>query len=310
MNGRIVLNKHSKIPGGNIGMFIAHKNRECRINSPTAIVSPDGKYLFSDLFWPVVLFAGLLVSENPRQGKQIPEFKKSAQVFEAGATVEVILEDFDADGDVDALILNLGRSLILSNDGKGGFTEKWRFPIRHGCSAAGDIDSDGDVDLVGLLEEPNVFRIYLNNGRGVFENANRDFGDPFDFIQLIDFDRDGDLDVVASNPAQGGIVFANNGKGRFEKGLTTIPNDASFCDLNGDGFVDLVITNWNQPAQVWLNDGTGKFFDSGLRLGEPYACQGCAIKDLDNDGDRDIFITDYHQGRTSVWFSQLSEKRE
>lgn len=385
--------------------------------------------------FPVFLFAGPIVSQNPREGKQIPEFKKSAQVFEAGATLDVVLEDFDADGDLDALISNFGQSLILANDGKGGFAEKWRFLTVHGGSA-GDIDSDGDVDLVAPPAEPKVCRIYLNNGRGVFENANRDFSDPsipfIFFIQLIDIDKDGDLDAVASNVAQGGIVFVNDGKGRFEKGGTTIPNDASFCDLNGDGFVDilareselefkldpnreparsprrgergfrvyvndrkgnfqkysflpvselvhgqfalnkfadidndgdqdviyadndfnrvhpvgillndgtgrlaegpklasvaagrigagdlnndgfvdLVITNWNQPAQVWLNNGTGKFFDSGLRLGERYACQGCAIKDLDGDGDQDIFITDYQQGRTVVWFNQLSEKRK
>jgi len=59
-----------------------------------------------------------------------------------------------------------------------------------------------------------------------------------------------------------------------------------------------------------MNDGIGKYFDSGLRLGERYASQGCAIKDIDNDGDQDIFITDYLQGRMAVWFNQLSEKRK
>ena len=31
-NGRIELNKHSKIPGGNIGIFFADKNWECGTN--------------------------------------------------------------------------------------------------------------------------------------------------------------------------------------------------------------------------------------------------------------------------------------
>jgi len=65
----------------------------------------------------VLLFAGPIVSQNPRGGKQIPEFKKSSQVFEAGATLDVVLEDFDADGDQDIFITDYrqGRTAVWFN---------------------------------------------------------------------------------------------------------------------------------------------------------------------------------------------------
>ncbi len=42
-----MLNKHSKIQGGNIGIFIADQNRECRLNLEGLVVSVDFFYFLS-----------------------------------------------------------------------------------------------------------------------------------------------------------------------------------------------------------------------------------------------------------------------
>ncbi len=71
---------------------------------------------------------------------------------------------------------------------------------------------------------------------------------------------------------------------------------------------DLVLTNWGQPAQLWMNDGKGRFVEAG-RVGDRFNSQGCAIGDVDRDGDPDLFISDYQQGNTSIWLNQLVERR-
>ena len=379
-----------------------------------------------------VALAVPMASQGPQPAAGTPEFKKSPQVFEAAATVGVTLVDLDGDKDADAVISNFGESQVLLNDGNGHFTESWRGPTVHGL-AVGDIDGDGDVDLLLVPFNERRCQIYLNNGRGTFQNADRDFGeDPkenFLSLRLVDVDHDGDLDAINSGIDGRSVVWLNDGRGRFTRGDLAVPPDAAFGDLTGDGFadvltreseqqlvldggnprwaartgdrgfrvyvndrqgrftrfaflpvaelvrgqplwtwfadvdhdgdvdviytdganrplaagvllndgtgrlsegqklapvtmgkvctgdlnndgaLDLVITNWGQPAQLWMNDGKGKFVDGG-RVGDRFNSQGCAVADLDRDGDQDLFISDYHQGNTSTWVNQLMERRK
>jgi hypothetical protein len=256
-----------------------------------------------------------------------PEFKKSVQVFEAAATVDVTLVDVDRDKDVDVVISNYGRSLVLLNDGTGHFTESWRGPTVHGL-AAGDIDGDGRVDLVVVPGYEKRCQIYLNNGRGTFHNADRDFGeDPqgdFYGLRLLDVDRDGDLDAVNSRQDGRSVVWLNDGRSRFTKGEHAVPSDGAFGDLNGDGFVDVLTRESEQqlvidagsPAaseaarrpslrwvtragdrgfRVYLNDRQGRFtrFEF-LPVAELVRGQylWTWFADVDDDGDTDAIYTD------------------
>ncbi|MEW6364951.1 MAG: VCBS repeat-containing protein, partial [Acidobacteriota bacterium] len=60
-------------------------------------------------------------------------------------------------------------------------------------------------------------------------------------------------------------------------------------DLDEDGDLDAVFANMGtNDSLVWLNNGTGRFSDSGQKLTRQG--HGVAVRDLDGDGDRDIFI--------------------
>ncbi|MBK9331424.1 MAG: VCBS repeat-containing protein [Ignavibacteria bacterium] len=58
----------------------------------------------------------------------------------------------------------------------------------------GDIDRDGDIDLITSFEASGI-RIYKNNGSGFFSYYSQISGGTSPFI-LNDFDLDGDLDIV------------------------------------------------------------------------------------------------------------------
>src|ERR671910_3758234 len=83
----------------------------------------------------------------------------------------------------------------------------------------GDLDGDGDLDLVLAKgrHDPLRDRVLLNNGRGAFVAS--DLGPTADrtyTAALADLDGDGDLDVLTSNDRPDRkLVYLNNGKGQF-----------------------------------------------------------------------------------------------
>lgn len=127
--------------------------------------------------------------------------------------------DIDADGDLDLFVggrvvgYGYGKtpnSYLLINDGKGRFSDKTD-QLSTGLRKAGmitdavwaDYDGDKDTDLL-LAGDWMPVRIFTNNGGRFTEATNFVVNDVplsgfYQRIVAADFDRDGDLDVVAAN---------------------------------------------------------------------------------------------------------------
>lgn len=116
--------------------------------------------------------------------------------------------DVDMDGDQDVLVTEWGQCSLLINDGTGHFVhDPTRLPAQLSLShraAFGDLDEDGDPDLVianGAGEYAWYFPwVYLNDGRGRFRDAtaSRMGSLPPACVEvaLADLDGDRDLDIV------------------------------------------------------------------------------------------------------------------
>ena len=221
-------------------------------------------------------------------------------IFVGNILLSLALGDVDSDGDLDVLATSYvrpytnisSRVAVYLNDGKGTFTFANSASVGATASRVvlGDLDGDGDLDLVSISEinYASNLNIRLNNGRGVFSGG-QDIVWNASELALGDADNDGDLDLFTNQG--GGIGLSlNNGQGVFGAsqplGLGTTIGRIVLGDLDGDSDLDVVAFNQVAgTAHVGLNSGTGTFAQGGSVT---FSGRALALGDVDGDGDLDL----------------------
>lgn len=162
----------------------------------------------------------------------------------------------------------------------------------------GDIDGDGDLDIAtgGASWGSEVF---TNNGN--FFTSSYDNNDYTGFTYLIDWDFDGDKDLVYYDSYNNsGLKWRrNNGLGVFETTATLLFNNVEagaslspyfyvvLADVNLDGFVDAAI-NSSFGTKVLLNRGCSFELQSAIIGASGSSSSGLLAADVNNDGFKDI----------------------
>jgi hypothetical protein len=205
---------------------------------------------------------------------------------------------FDCDGDQDPDVFagGVGGSELLRNVGGGTFVVAASWPQEPTTSAtAGDLDGDGDLDLVltthVLLGGTN--RIRVNQGAAGFVDLPPiSFGGFGGSVTLVDHDDDGDLDVFfTGNPMllrnDGGLVFTDVTATTLPASLMQTPVTASdIGDVDGDGDADFVLGGIVLD-RVLLDVGTG-YVLAGTLPASPSRAFSTELVDIDGDGDLDV----------------------
>ncbi len=219
------------------------------------------------------------------------------------------IADLDADGDLDVSSAHASYAVAWQANAGAGATwdpqvRLWELrldlpgynqPLDPTSILAGDVDGDGDPDLVaGSMQDVGWIE---NLGGGVFgagQVIEPFVSWPFD---LADLDADGDLDIAAwltqtdelgwhENLGGGGFapVAALTGQGAYG------PGDVG--DVDGDGDLDMAYADQDAGKIGWFENpglGAGKWPKHALPLALPRVIR---LHDADQDGDLDLVAVD------------------
>ncbi|HET9939476.1 MAG TPA: FG-GAP-like repeat-containing protein, partial [Candidatus Eisenbacteria bacterium] len=225
-------------------------------------------------------------------------FTTSAQGVRGSELTSVTLGDWNSDGMLDAAItvLNPDHIVILSGDGAGGLSQTEFYPASSIPQAirSGDLDRDGDLDLV-VAQSAGV-SVYLGNGDGTFATrTDYPMGGVSHGLVLEDFNLDGRLDVATANLASHDLGirlgFGNGTLGDAAHiALSAAPFDLIARDWNRDGKLDLAIGMGSDNVRIYTGDGAGRFTAGATLSGFGDLIQ-LASADLDLDGNDDLIAT-------------------
>ncbi len=274
-----------------------------------------------------------------------------------GRVADVREGDFDGDGDHDLVVAEFGWRttgslfLLLNRGIRDGQLEfvRQRVDTRHGAIHVPTVDLDGDgrLDFLVLIsQEHETIEAFINTGnepgqagvrferRIIFEADNPAYG--VSGMELVDLDRDGDVDVLLTNgdifdttslrPYQGVRWLENTGSLSFvHHPITIMPgvHRALAQDFDGDGDLDIAAVSLLPeavftPAElskfqsvIWLEQtAPGQFARHTLETGNCYHA-ALQIGDFDHDGDADLAVGNFLLERSdpsvpwmSIWLNQ------
>ncbi|MFH0909226.1 MAG: FG-GAP-like repeat-containing protein [bacterium] len=235
------------------------------------------------------------------------------------------LGDVNGDGFLDLLMcgeswVDADNSRIYTNDGYGVFSWTGQALNTNCYSAAlGDLDADGDLDIVFGGNSVARDEVWTNSGTGMFfkkGNFPGDLAAQTRDLALADLDADGDLDVVMAKYHAPHAVYLNDGSGGFTLVQETGHDEDNWWvgvalgDVDGDGAVDAILSGFsnnlvrlliNMPPEMAVrgtNDAVlvngeaaaadkGTLFDTAV-VGDIVAHDGC---DVTNAGPTTLLIT-------------------
>ncbi len=292
------------------GDFNGDSYGDLLIGAPGACVGP-GNTTGNSKGVTYVIFGGpnigsggtlALATLSPAQGLQIEggDFGDGAGSSIAG------VGDVDADGIDDVL--------IGAPDTGTRVTVSW---IGNDIARtdSGDVDNDGDIDLIVTNPGDGRFLILFNEGGGQYTFTPLAIASYPRDVFLRDIDSDGDLDIVLGNEAAAGgriTIRFNLGGGAFgpqihyalpEHSVRVVP-----ADVDGDLDIDLVATDWENSGspglghemRVLLNNGAGVFTMSASLPAPRMPLHLLAI-DFTLDGKPDFAVFDSTTSTTLLY---------
>ena len=213
-----------------------------------------------------------MLYEQGSDGKFVDVTKKDNLLYPDSKCMGLTVFDYDDDGDLDIFQANDHQLNFMFRNDNGVYKE---VGVEIGVAAnslgigsgsmhgsIGDVDGDGLIDI--LVVDLDYGALYRNKGNGFFEDITETSGVQGPLAgkgawaaAFLDFDNDGDLDIVSANGTAEELIL--------------------------------------QYPLLLENDGKGRFKDAGKNHGQYFSTKrsgrGLAVWDFDNDGDMDIIVS-------------------
>lgn len=178
--------------------------------------------------------------------------------------------------------------------------------------AAGDVNGDGNVDLVTANAIGNSVSVLLNAGGGAFQ-PHVDYAvevEPYSLV-LADLNGDGKLDIAVASLcgtdssclSPGTIsILLGNGDGTFQPQISYAAGNEPYSiaagDFNGDGNLDLAVSDRNCFTEtcglgsiaVFLGNGDGSFQTAVQYAVPQYSPASISLSDFNRDGKLDMAV--------------------
>jgi hypothetical protein len=237
----------------------------------------------------------------------------------ADGAFDVEAADMDGDGDLDLISASHADDTIAwyENDGAANpsFTAA---DIATSADAAydvqvGDMDGDGDLDLVSASGNDNTIAWYENDGAAnpTWAAANiATSAAGARNVHLADLDSDGDLDIVSASMTDDTIAwYENDGAANpswSAVDITTTADgafDVDVADMDGDGDLDIAWASLTDDTIGWCeNDGAANpTFAAADIATSADGTPDVHLADMDGDGDIDIVSASIYDD-TVAWY--------
>lgn len=212
------------------------------------------------------------------------------------------IADMNNDGLNDVVVTNgaLGSIQISLNTGARTFSPAVGYPIGNtihseSSLSTGDINGDGNIDVVVAGSSSYAFHVFLGDGTGAISHfTDVAPNDPQDYhpdIELFDFNEDSILDVITSDNSSIGDIefFKGDGSGNFGYSYSLADLGAhsfALADIDNDNQKDIIYTQPGVGVFIVKQDGTpiNSFMNPGAQMVE--------ASDINGDGNIDIVFSD------------------
>ncbi|WP_027418070.1 T9SS type A sorting domain-containing protein [Crocinitomix catalasitica] len=225
---------------------------------------------------------------------------------EALQPTDIVVIDFDRDGDVDIVTLGMNNVFWLENLGDGNYAPPQNIArtgdgfVFDGELEVSDFDMDGDYDVLFIADYFTQIRFAENLGDCIFDLAATVFVDEsFSFsFEVADMNADGNPDIIN---LESDFVhwLEGDGSGAIASDNMIVDSrvfkyDLLLVDIDLDSDLDLLWCLESDPHQILLvtNLGGG-VFDAPIIVAEGMEAtpRSVCTADIDGDGDLDVVFS-------------------